>query len=172
MDWTRDVFLSLIPLMLLTSMAIVHSIFYKEPLLGFVLTAIPTAIGLCMKARPSIWLLALLILCWAGLLVLSAVQRPESQRQRGPLYIQSDENSSLPYVFLGTALVLVLGYVLIFSGNSYRPPETVDDAKEAIISLQEHIRYDKLGGEKIDELKQGDLTHGFHFRSPPIKMRV
>ena len=157
-DWTRDVFLSLIPLMLLTSMAIVHSIFYKEPLLGFVLTAIPTAIGLCMKARPSIWLLALLILCWAGLLVLSAVQRPESQRQRGPLYIQSDENSSLPYVFLGTALVLVLGYVLIFSGNSYRPPETVDDAKEAIISLQEHIRYDKLGGEKIDELKQGDLT--------------
>lgn len=169
-DWTRDVFLSLIPLMLLTSMAIVHSIFYKEPLLGFILTAIPTVIGLCMKARPSIWLLALLILCWSGLLVLSAVQRPESQRRKGLLYIQSKENSSLPYLFLGAALILVLSYVLIFSGSSYRPPETVDEAKEAIVGLQEHIRYDKLGGEEIDELKQGDLTktHPMEYTENPV----
>lgn len=157
-DWTRNVFVALIPIMLLVSMAIVHSVYYKEPLLGFTLTAVPVLLGLCLKARPSIWLLALLLLAWAGLLVLSAVAKPESRKKKRPIYIQNKEHSPLPYVFLGIALVFTLAYVVISSGAGYRPPETIDEARDAIIAAEEHVRYEKLGGAEIDGLKRGDLT--------------
>lgn len=176
-DCTRDVFMALIPLMLLTSMAIVHSIYYKEPLLGFGLTAIPVIIGLCLKARPSIWLLALLLLSWAGLLVLSAVARPASRKKKRPVYIQNKDLSMLPYLYLGIALILTLGYVLISSGAGYRPPETVDEARDAIIAAEEQIRYEKLGGAELDGLSRGDLTetHPLTYTENPVftlKMQV
>lgn len=157
-DWGTDAFLAMIPVMLLASMAIVHSIYHKEPLLGFVLTAAPVMTGLCLKAEPSIWLLILLLLCWTGLLVLSAVARPVSRKKRRPIYIQNSKNSSLPYIFLSITLVLLSGYVLLFSGDDYRPPETVDEAKTAVVEFQEHLRYDRLGGAEIDQLSRGDLT--------------
>lgn len=157
-DWSTDTFLAMIPVMLLASMAIVHSIYHKEPLLGFVLTAIPVMVGLCLKAEPSVWLLILLLLSWAGLFVLSAVARPVSRKKRRPIYIQNQQNSSLPYIFLSITLVLLLGYVLIFSGDDYRPPESVNEAKAAVIQTEEHLRYDKLGGDEIDQLSRGNLT--------------
>ena len=157
-DWSRDVFLAMIPVMLLASMGIVHSVYHKEPLLGFVLTALPVMTGLCLKARPSVWLLILLLLSWTGLLVLSAVARPVSKRKNAPIFIQNPRNSSLPYLFLGITLVLLLGYVLAFSGEDYRPPERVDEVKTAILETEEHLRYDKLNGAEIEELGRGDLT--------------
>ncbi|MCQ4635644.1 transglutaminase-like domain-containing protein [Anaerovorax odorimutans] len=157
-DWSTDVFLAMIPIILLASMAIVHSIYHKEPLLGFVLTAIPVMIGLCLKIEPSVWLLILLLLCWTGLLVLSAVARPVSRKKNRPIYIQNAKNSSLPYIFLSITLVLLLGYVTIFSGEDYRPPQTVEDAKAAVVAAEQHLRYDKLGGSEIDQLTKGDLT--------------
>lgn len=157
-DWSTDVFLAAIPVMLLVSMGIVHSIYHKEPLLGFVLTALPTMVGLCMKIPPSIWLLILLLLSWTGLMVLSAVARPVSRKKNKPIYIQNERNSSLPYIFLGITLFLLLGYVVVFSGEDYRPPQTVDEAKSAVIATEEHLRYDKLNGAEIDQLSRGDLT--------------
>lgn len=157
-DWSRDVFLAMIPVMLLASMGIVHSVYHKEPLLGFVLTALPVMTGLCLKAQPSVWLLILLLLSWTGLLVLSAVARPISKRKNAPIFIQNPRNSSLPYLFLGITLVLLLGYVLAFSGEDYRPPERVDEVKTAILEAEEHLRYDKLNGAEIEELSRGDLT--------------
>lgn len=157
-DWSRDVFLAMIPVMLLASMGIVYSVYHKEPLLGFVLTALPVMTGLCLKARPSVWLLILLLLSWTGLLVLSAVARPISKRKNAPIFIQNPRNSSLPYLFLGITLVLLLGYVLAFSGEDYRPPERVDEMKSAILEAEEHLRYDKLNGAEIEELSRGDLT--------------
>ncbi len=157
-DWSRDVFLAMIPVMLLSSIGIAHSIYHKEPLLGFCLTALPVMVGLCLKAEPSIWLLLLLLLAWTGLLILSAVARPVSKKKKQPIYIQSSHHSSLPYVFLSMTLVLLLGYVLLFSGDDYRPPESVEEAKAAIIAAEQHLRYDKLGGADIEELTRGDLT--------------
>ena len=157
-DWSTDTLLAMIPVMLLVSMAIVHSIYHKEPLLGFLLTAIPTMTGLCLKAEPSIWLLLLLLLCWAGLLVLSAVAKPDSRKKKRPIYIQNRKNSSLPYMFLSITLVLLLGYVLIFSGDDYKPPESVDEAKLAVSDFEEHLRYDNLRGAETDSLSRGDLT--------------
>lgn len=157
-DWSTDVFLTMIPVILLTSMAIVHSIYHKEPLLGFIFTAFPVLLGLCMKIRPSIWLLILLLLSWTGLLVLSAVARPVSRKKNRPIYIQNSQNSMLPYLFLGITLVLLLGYVLLFSGDDYRPPQTVNEARDAVVAAQEHLRYSKLGGDEIDQLSEGDLT--------------
>lgn len=157
-DWSRNVFIALIPIMLLVSMAIVHSVYYKEPLLGLLLTAIPVILGLCLEARPSIWLLALLLLAWAGMLVLSAVAKPASRKKKRPIYIQNKEHSPLPDIFLGIALAVTLLYVLVSSGAAYRPPETIDEARDAIIAAEEHIRYEKLGGAQTDGLKRGDLT--------------
>ncbi|NBI61742.1 transglutaminase domain-containing protein [Clostridiales bacterium] len=157
-DWSRDAFIAMIPVTLLASMAIVHSIYHKEPLLGFIFTGFPVIVGLWLEATPSIWLLLLLLLCWTGIFVLSAVARPVSHKKNRPIYIQNEKNSSLPYIFLSFTLVVLLGYVLIFSGNDYRPPQSVEEAKNAAIELQERLRYDPLGGEKIDALAQGDLT--------------
>lgn len=157
-DWSRDTLMAMIPVMLLESAAIAYSVFYKEPLAGFIMTAIPVLTGLCFEAEPSIWLLILMLLCWTGLLVLSAVARPVSRKKRRPIYIQNNKNSSLPYIFLSICLVLLTGYVLIFSGDDYRPPDSVDEAKAAVIAAEEHIRYDKLNGDDIDTLGRGDLT--------------
>lgn len=157
-DWSRDAFLAMIPVTLLASMAIVHSIYHKEPLLGFVFTGLPVIAGLWLEAAPSIWLLLLLLLCWTGLFVLSAVARPVSRKKNRPIYIQNEKNSALPYLFLSFTLVTLLGYVVIFSGDDYKPPQSVEEAKAEAIELQEHLRYDNLSGEKIDSLSQGDLT--------------
>lgn len=157
-DWGRDAFLAMIPVMLLVSMAIVHSLYHKEPLLGFALTGLPVIVGLWLKIDPSVWLLLLLLLCWTGMFVLSAVARPDSRKKNRPIYIQNKGNSILPYMFLGITLVLLLGYVLLFSGDDYRPPQSVDEAKSAAIELQEHLRYDKLSGDEVDTLSRGDLT--------------
>ena len=35
---------------------------------------------------------------------------------------------------------------------------TSDEAKEAIVAMEEHLRYDKLNGDEIDQLSRGDLT--------------
>lgn len=157
-DWGRDVLLAVVPVILLASMGIAHSIYHKEPLLGFVLTALPVMVGLCLKVGPSIWLLILLMLGWTGLLVLSAVARPVSRKKRKPIYIQNEKNSSLPYIFLGVTTALLLCYVLVFSGDDYRPPQSVDEAKASVVAAQEHLRYDKLQGEEIDQLSRGDLN--------------
>lgn len=157
-DWSRDTMMALIPVMLLSSAAIVYSVYYKEPLIGFVMTALPVITGLCLKAEPSVWLLALMLICWTGLMVLSAVARPASSRKRRVIYIQNPRQSTLPYIFMSITLVLLLGYILAFSGDDYRPPQSVDEAKAAVIAAEEHIRYDKLGGDDIDQLGRGDLT--------------
>ena len=157
-DWSRDTMMALIPVTLLSSAAIVYSVYYKEPLIGFVMTALPVITGLCLKAEPSVWLLALMLICWTGLMVLSAVARPASSRKRRVIYIQNPRQSTLPYIFMSITLVLLLGYILAFSGDDYRPPQSVDEAKAAVIAAEEHIRYDKLGGDDIDQLGRGDLT--------------
>lgn len=164
-DGSRDAFVAMLPTVLLASMAIVHSIYHKEPLLGFIFTGLPVIAGLWLGAAPSIWLLLLLLLCWTGLFVLSAVARPVSRKKNRPIYIQNEKNSSLPYIFLSCSLVVLLGYVLIFSGDDYKPPESVDEAKAAAIEMQEHMRYDNLTGEKIDTLSQGNLkkTHPLEY---------
>lgn len=169
-DWGRDVFMAMIPVFLLASMGIAHSIYHKEPLLGFTLTGLPVLLGLCLKAEPSVWLLLLLFLSWTGLMVLSAVARNTGRRKNSPIYIHSRKNSSLPYLFLGVTLVLLVGYVLIFSGEDYRPPQSVEEAKEAVIAAEEHLRYDKLRGEETDRLTSGDLTktHPMMYTEMPV----
>lgn len=157
-EWSRDTMMALIPVTLLSSSAIVYSVYYKEPLIGFIMTALPVITGLCLKAEPSVWLMALMLICWTGLMVLSAVARPASSRKRRVIYIQKPKQSTLPYIFMSITLVLLLGYILAFSGEDYRPPESVDEAKAVVIATEEHIRYDKLGGDDIDELGRGDLT--------------
>ncbi|MGN0701971.1 MAG: transglutaminase-like domain-containing protein [Lentihominibacter sp.] len=156
-DWSRDTMMALIPTTLLSSAAIVYSVYYKEPLIGFIMTALPNITGLCLKAEPSVWLLALMLVCWTGLMVLSAVARPASRKRR-IIYIQNPGRSRLPAIFMSITIVLLLGYILAFSGEDYRPPESVDEAKAAVIATEEHIRYDKLGGDEIDRLGRGDLT--------------
>ena len=47
-DWNRDTMMALIPVTLLSSAAIVYSVYYKEPLIGFVMTALPVITGLCL----------------------------------------------------------------------------------------------------------------------------
>lgn len=157
-DWSRDTLMALMPVILLESAAIAYSVHYKEPLIGFVMTAIPLVAGLYLKAEPSVWLLVLLLVCWAGLFVLSAVAHPVSRKKNRPIYIQNSSHSSLPYIFLSICLAMLLGYILMFSGEDYRPPQHVDDARAAITAAEEHIRYDKLNGSEIDELSRGDLT--------------
>lgn len=156
-DWSRDALTAMIPVMLLASMTIAHSIYHKEPLLGFTLTALPVATGLWLKAEPSVWLMMLLLLCWTGLLILSAVAKPASRRKNSPIVIQNEKNSSLPYIFLSITLALLLAYVVLFSGDDYRPPQSVDEAKTAVMDLQEHLRYDRLGGNEQDGLSRGNL---------------
>lgn len=176
-EWGRDCLLAMIPIMLLASMAIVHSVYHKEPLLGLVLTALPVVAGLYLKARPSIWLLLLLFLAWTELLVLSAMAGSVRRKNNKVLHIQNWERSSLPYLFLSLALLLLLAYVLLFSGEDYRPPESVDQAKAAVIAAEEHLRYDKLGGEEIDQLTKGDLSgsHPMAYTEYPVfnlKMQI
>lgn len=157
-DWSRDTMMALIPVTLLSSAAIVYSVHYKEPLIGFVITALPVVTGLCLKGKPSVWLLALMLICWTGLMVLSAVAKPASSRKRRVIYIQNPRQSSLPYIFMSITLIMLLGYILAFSGDDYRPPQSVDEAKADVIAAEEHIRYDKLGGDDIDQLGRGNLT--------------
>lgn len=176
-DWSRDTMMALIPATLLSSAAVVYSVYYKEPLIGFVMTAIPTVTGLCLKVEPSIWLLALMLVCWTGLMVLSAVARPASSRKRRVIYIQNPGRSKLPVIFMSITMLLLLGYILAFSGEDYRPPESVDEAKAAAIAAEEHIRYDKLGGDEIDQLGKGDLnsTHPLEYTDNTVfqlKMQV
>ncbi len=164
-EWARDALLAMIPVILLESTAIAYSVYYKEPLLGFVMTAIPVMTGLCFEARPSVWLLAMMILCWAGLLVLSAVAkasaRQPGRKGRRMLYLRSDKGSRLPYIFMSVTLLLLAIYVLAFSGDDYTPPESVDELKTEVIAMEEHLRYDKLTGDEVDGLSRGDLgdTH-------------
>ncbi len=169
-EWSRDCLLAMIPVMLLVSMAIVHSVYHKEPLLGFILTGFPVVTGLYLKAEPSIWLLLLLLLGWTELLVLAAVAKPADRKKNRILYIQNRQRSSLPYFFLTLTLMLLLGYVLLFSGADYRPPESVDEAKNAVIQAQEHLRYDKLSGQDIDQLTKGDLSasHPMAYTEYPV----
>lgn len=164
-QWSQDTLIAMIPVMLLESTAIAYSVYYKKPVLGFVMTAIPVMIGLCLKAEPAVLLLVLLLLCWTGLLVLSAEARPVSKKKNKPIYIQSERNSSLTYMFLVITLVLLLGYILIFSGDDYRPPESVDEARIAVIQMEEHLRYDNLNGDETDSLSRGDLndTHPLEY---------
>ena len=100
-DWARDVFMAMIPVMLLSSMGIAHSVYHKEPLLGFILTAIPVMLGLCLKAEPS---------CMGSGAALSELDRAagfvrggtnRGKKKNGPIYIQNKKNSTLPYLFLG-----------------------------------------------------------------------
>lgn len=169
-EWSRDSLLAMIPVMLLASMGIVHSVYHKEPLLGLALTALPVVIGLYLKAEPSIWLLLLLFLGWAELLVLSAMAGSVRRKTNKVLHLQNWERSSLPYLFLSLALALLLSYVLLFSGEDYRPPQRVDEAKAAVIAAEEHLRYDKLGGEDIDQLTKGDLSgsHPMAYTEYPV----
>lgn len=169
-EWSRDCLLAMIPIMLLVSMAIVHSVYHKEPFLGLALTGFPVLTGLYLKARPSIWLLLLLCLCWMELLVLSAVAKPMNKKKHKILHLQNPERSSLPYVFLTLTFALLLGYVLLFSGDDYRPPERIDEAKAAVIAAEEHLRYDRLGGQEIDQLAKGDLSgaHAMAYTECPV----
>lgn len=157
-SWAMDTLFAMIPVMLLASIGIAHSVYHKEPLLGFVLSAIPVLTGLCLKVEPSMWLLILLLLGWTGLLLLSAVAKPVSRKKNRPIYLQSATTSKLPCIFLGITFVLLLGYVLLFSGDDYRPPQSVDEAKTKVIAAEEHLRYDPLSGDEIDSLSRGDLT--------------
>lgn len=164
-DWASDAMLAMIPVMILAATGISYSVYNREPILGFVLSAIPVLVGLCLKVQPSIWLLILLLTGWTGLLVISAVARPASRKKNRPVYIQSDDNSSLPYIFIGITLVLLLGYVLVFSGDDYIPAKSVDEAKASVIEMEEHLRYDNLGGSAHDQLSRGDLndTHPLEY---------
>lgn len=157
-DWAADARMAMIPTILLVSMGIVYSVFHKKPILGFVLTAIPVLTGLCLKVEPSICLLLLLVLCWAALLVLSVVARPESKKKHRPLVVQNGEFSSLPYLFLGIIIAVLVSYALLFSGEDYKPAESVNEAKNEIEATVEHLRYDNLSGDAIDGLSRGDLT--------------
>lgn len=156
--WGRDALMALPPVILLSSAAIVYSVYYKEPLVGFFMTAIPVITGLCLEGEPALWLLILMLICWTGLMVLSAVARPAGSRKRRVIYIQNPKQPTLPYIFMSITLVLLTGYVVAFSGDDYRPPESVDEAKEAVVAFEEHIRYDNLTGDDIDTLGRGDLT--------------
>lgn len=169
-DWSKDSLLAMIPIMLLVSMAIVHSVYHKEPFLGFAMTGLPVVTGLYLKAEPSIWLLLLLCLCWIELLVLSAVAKPMNKKKHKILHLQNQERSSLPYFFLTLTLALLLGYVLLFSGDDYRPPQRMDEAKDVVIAAAEHLRYDKLGGQEIDQLAKGDLSsaHAMAYTEYPV----
>lgn len=156
--WATDTLMALMPVIFLESVAIAYSVAYKEPFIGFIFTAFPVIAGLCFKGEPSIWLLVLMLLCWMGLMVLSAVARPAAGNKKKPIYIQNPKHSKLPYIFLGVSLILMAGYVLVFSGDDYTPPNSVDEAKKAVIEAEEHLRYDKLNGDEIDTLSKGDLT--------------
>lgn len=169
-DWSRQSLMAVIPVILLVSAAIAYSVHHKQPLLGFLYTALPVVVGLCLKALPSIWLLCLLILSWTGLFLLALVARPNAGRKKRPIGIQNEKQSLLPFFFLGTVLVILVTYVLAFSGEDYKPPEKVEDAKAAIIQVEEWLRYDKIGGDKIDQLSQGDLTktHVLAYTDTPV----
>ncbi len=168
--WSSDVFMAMIPVMLLVSMAVVYSVFHKEPLAGFALTLIPVLTGFLLCVQPAVWLVVLLLLSWTVLFVLSAVDKPVSRKKNRPLYIQSSRRSGLPYLFAGIVMVLLLGYVLIFSDSDYRPPESIDAARDRIVALEEHLRYDKLRGDETDHLSRGDLTdtHPLAYTEAPV----
>lgn len=169
-EWGRDALIAMIPVMLLEATAIVYSVYYKEPLLAFVMTAIPTMIGLCLKVEPSIWLLILLLLGWTGLLVLSAVAKPVSRKRKGALFIQNEKKTSLPYIFLSITLVALLSYILVFSGDDYTPPNSVDEARAVAVQMEEHLRYDKLRGNETDALSHGNLkeTHPLDYTDDTV----
>ncbi len=157
-EWGRDSLMALSSVMLLSSSAIAYSVYYREAVTGFIITALPVVTGLCLGAEPSVWLLALLVSCWIGLLVLSAVERPPDRKRRGMLYIQNGRRSSMPYIFLIVCISALLAYILAFSGDDYKPPDSVDEARDIVVAAEEHIRYDRLGGDDTDGLSCGDLT--------------
>ena len=157
-SWSLDVLFAFIPVIILISASIAYSVFFKEVVLGLSITALPVIAGLALKAVPSTWLLALLFLAWTGLMVLTAVEKPVSKKRNKPIYIQNEKQSPLPLLFLTITLVLLLMYILLFSDKSYNPPKKVDEIKDKIIEVEEHLRYDKLSGAEIEMLPQGDLT--------------
>lgn len=155
--WMRDAAMALVPVMLLVSAAIVFAVRQKAPLGGFILTALPVLIGLCLKGIPSVWLLILLMMGWTGLFVLCAVEPPENRGKKKFLYLHHEKRSGLPFIFLGAVLVLALVYVLLFSGEDYRPFEKVEQVRTRLVAAEEHLRYDRLNGEETDGLSRGDL---------------
>ena len=161
----NDAFLVFVPAIVIVSISIAYSVFYKEVILGLSLTSLPIAVGLCLKAVPSVWLLALLLISWTGLLVLSAVAQPISKKKNRPIYIQNEKQSSLPVIFLTVVLILLLVLILCFSDDSYNPPKSVDAIKAKVVEVEEHFRYDKIGGDTIDGLSKGDLskTHSLEY---------
>lgn len=168
--WSSDVFMAMIPVMLLVSMAVVHSVYHKEPLAGFALTLIPVMVGFLLCVQPVVWLVVLLLLSWTLLFVLSAVDKPVSRKKNRPIYIQSTSRSGLPYMFAGVVMALLLGYVIIFSDSDYRPPQSVDEARDRIVAMEEHLRYDRLNGDETDHLSCGDLndTHSLTYTENPV----
>ncbi|MDD6311471.1 MAG: transglutaminase domain-containing protein [Firmicutes bacterium] len=156
-EWQTDTLLASIPVMLLVGLGIAHSVYHKEAGLGFVLTIIPVAAGLMLKGSPSIPLFILLMVAWTSLFAISAVAHPDTGK-RDKIFIQRRNYSALPYIFAGVTLVLLTAFVLVFSGQDFTPPKTIDDAKAKVLSEISHLRYDPLGGVDTDELSEGDLT--------------
>lgn len=149
--------LALIPVIFMFSAIIASAVYNKEPVLAFIVTALPVVFGLCFKVDTIIWFMLVLILCWTALFVLSSVAKPISRKKDKPIYIQNTKNSALPAIFM--AAVLVFSLILsFFVQDAYSPIKSVDSAKEAIVDFTDHIRYEKNGAH-IDSLSKGDLQN-------------
>lgn len=156
--WGNDAMMAFVPAVIIVSAAVSHSVYFRESTTGLVITSLPVIICLCMKAVPSIWVLALLILGWVGLYVLSAVSKPISRKKNKPVYIQSQRYFTLPIIFLLVMIFILLVYVLLFSDENYSPPQSIEQVRSYIVEKEEHLRFDNLSGDKTDSLSQGDLT--------------
>lgn len=163
-DWALDTLLAQFPAITVVSAGIAYSVYHKEPLAAMILTAIPVLTGLCLRIRPSLPLLLLIAASWAVLISLSAVSSSVSEdrllfgrKKRRPIRLQTGDRSPVPLLLSGSMMVLLLAFVLIFSGGDYRPPEKVDQVKAAVVNTADHLRFDRLTGEKTRALPEGDL---------------
>ncbi|MEG0156947.1 MAG: transglutaminase domain-containing protein, partial [Anaerovoracaceae bacterium] len=87
-------------------------------------------------------------------------------KDKKPIYLEPKNPSTLPFIFLSVILVLLLSYSILFTGENYRAPQSLAEAKTALISMEEHLRY---GGKKIEGLSSGDLskTHSLEYEEAP-----
>ncbi|MGI6257925.1 MAG: transglutaminase-like domain-containing protein [Anaerovoracaceae bacterium] len=132
----------LVPLIMLIAAAIAHSVERKEPGVAFFFLMTPLVAALLLKGTPALLPFFLLISAMIWLFIHSL----DKVRKQGRL---------LPLLILAPLVLIFLVYALVFPVAGYTPGEGIQQAREALISGEEMLRY---GGNGIAGLAEGDLT--------------
>ncbi|MGI6737506.1 MAG: transglutaminase domain-containing protein [Anaerovoracaceae bacterium] len=143
---TVQLWMALLPVMLIFATAAAHSVVRRQPLIGFLFTAVPVLIGILLKGSPSVFMILLLILAWTALFLTAA-------------------GSRLPV--LAAALVVLAALSLLFTAADWKPLQSVNQVRDRLVQWEETLRY---GGSRIESLPRGDLrqTHPLEYSDEAV----